>query len=147
MLIAVQNIWDESIARISSIAGMNWAMTIQPWPQTYDTKVLEGGNSLGLSSANGPLTLFLLSYSWSKQSDDGSATAAAQALIDAIECATKEAGHYSPFKYLNYAAYWQDPISGYGASNVANLKKISNKYDPSGLFQTGAPGGFKIPGI
>jgi hypothetical protein len=147
MLTTVQSTWNESIASISTITGMNWAMSIQPWPQVYDIEgALDGGNSLGISSDSGPLTLLLLSYSWTNPSDDAAATAAAQTLLEAIDCATKEAGHYSQFKYLNYAAYWQNPIAGYGMSNVANMKKVSNKYDPSGLFQTGAPGGFKIPG-
>lgn len=143
MLTTVQGIWSESIPSIAHIAGINWAMSIQPWPQAYDTESREG-NSLGLSASNGPLTLFLLSYSWSNASDDAAATAAAQALISAIDAATHTAGYHSPFKYLNYAAYWQNPIGSYGAQNVVKLKAASQKYDPSGLFQTGAPGGFKV---
>ena len=143
MLTTVHEIWNASIPSISPIAGMNWAMSIQPWPQAYDIEGDEG-NSLGLSASTGPLTLFLLSYSWTNASDDAAATAAAQALIAAIDSATQTAGYYSPYKYLNYAAYWQNPIGSYGIANMAKLKAASEKYDPSGLFQTGAPGGFKV---
>ncbi|TVY83940.1 Bifunctional solanapyrone synthase [Lachnellula suecica] len=142
MLTTVQQIWSNSISTIASISGINWAMTIQPWPHPFEAQ--GSGNSLGLSSSDGPLTLFLLSYSWDLASDDEAATTAAQKLIAAIDAATQKAGHYHSFKYLNYAAYWQDPIAGYGAENVRKLKAMAMKYDPAGSFQIGCPGGFKI---
>lgn len=142
MITTVEQLWNDSIATVAPISGVNWAMTIQPWPQPFETQ--GSGNSLGLSASNGPLVLFLLSYSWSLESDDAAITTAAQNLIAAIDAATQKAGHYSPFRYLNYAAYWQDPIASYGAASVQNLKAVSQKYDPSGVFQTGSPGGFKI---
>ena len=142
MLTTVHQIWNDSIATVASISGLNWAMTIQPWPQSFETQ--GSSNSLGLSPKDGPLTLFLLSYSWSLASDDEAITSAAHKLIGDIDTATTKAGHYNPFKYLNYAAYWQNPIASYGEGEVRNLKAVAQKYDPSGLFQTGCPGGFKI---
>ena len=67
-----------------------------------------------------------------------------QGLLGQIETATKAAGVFNAFKYLNYAAGSQDPISGYGAASKSNLQSVSKKYDPSGFFQTGVPGGFKL---
>ncbi|TVY20641.1 Bifunctional solanapyrone synthase [Lachnellula arida] len=142
VITTVEQLWNDSIATVAPISGVNWAMSIQPWPQPFETQ--GSNNSLGLSASNGPLVLFLLSYSWSLESDDAAITTAAQNLIAAIDAATQEAGHYSPFKYLNYAAYWQDPIASYGTASVQNLKAVAQKYDPSGVFQTGSPGGFKI---
>ena len=46
--------------------------------------------------------------------------------------------------YLNYANDDQDPIGSYGSANVAKLQAASKKYDPTGLFQTNVPGGFKL---
>ncbi|PQE03541.1 oxidoreductase FAD-binding protein [Rutstroemia sp. NJR-2017a BVV2] len=146
MLTAVYNIWNTSISSISSIAGVNWAMTIQPFPKAFEAESSElGGNSLGLSTSAGPFTLFLISYSWNSTEDDEKVTAAAQRLIDDIDIATKKAGHFSDYKYLNYAAYWQNPIVGYGAESVKNLRKVSSKYDPTGVFQNLCTGGFKLP--
>ncbi|KAK3659757.1 hypothetical protein LTR56_001121 [Elasticomyces elasticus] len=53
-------------------------------------------------------------------------------------------GLFNEYLYLNYAAPWQRPIAGYGAASVANLKAVSKKYDPKGVFQVQVPGGFKL---
>ena len=54
---------------------------------------------------------------------------------------------FNEYIYLNYALPSQDPISGYGAANVAALKAASKKYDPEQVFQTLVPGGFKLSKI
>ena len=143
----VYNFWNASIASLSSVQNLNWAMSIQPIPPAFSDKTPAlGGNSLGLNPSDGPLVLFLLSYTWSLSSDDATMEAAAKNLIGQIDSAAQNAGLYSRFKYLNYAAAWQDVFDGYGAANKANLQAASKKYDPSGLFQTGSPGGFKVFG-
>ena len=48
------------------------------------------------------------------------------------------------WQYLNYADAYQDPLGSYGAANVAKILAAAKKYDPNGMFQTQAPGGFKI---
>lgn len=104
------------------------------------------GNSLGLNASEGPLVLCLLSITWNKAEDDDLINRVAKTLISRIEQATKAAGLFQNFKYLNYAANFQNPLASYGQDNVANLRKVSKKYDPTGLFQTGVPGGFKLFG-
>ncbi len=63
-----------------------------------------------------------------------------------IDQATRAAGLFNRFKYLNYAAPFQDPISSYGPVSKAQLQAVSKKYDPEGFFQAGIPGGFKLAG-
>lgn len=58
----------------------------------------------------------------------------------------KAAGVYNEYIYMNYASMFQDPISGYGDSNKALLKKIAKKYDPKKVYQTLQPGYFKLDG-
>lgn len=48
------------------------------------------------------------------------------------------------FIYLNYADVDQDPLGTYGASNIQLMKDVAAKYDPTGVFQTHIPGGYKI---
>lgn len=62
----------------------------------------------------------------------------------AIEAYAKLSRQNTPFRYLNYAHPLQDPISSYGAENVALLKRASAKYDPKGFFQKKVTGGFKL---
>lgn len=39
---------------------------------------------------------------------------------------------------------FQDPLGSYGPRNVAKIREVAKKYDPKGVFQNKAPGGFKI---
>lgn len=59
--------------------------------------------------------------------------------------AARDMGLLHDFVYLNYANQAQNPISTYGRENVASLKKAAERYDPRGIFQRQAPGGFKLP--
>ena len=145
MLQTVQGIWRDSISSVSSIEGVNWAFVIQPFPPAFSSNTAKlGGNSLGLNPADGPLTLMLLSYSWSKPSDDQTIDKIAQKLLADIDAATKKAGAFNRYRYLNYAASWQDPLSGYGEDSLQRLQSVSKKYDPVQLFQRNCPGGFKV---
>ncbi|KAH4258075.1 hypothetical protein HBI04_094760 [Parastagonospora nodorum] len=65
-------------------------------------------------------------------------------LIAAIEQLTYAEGVYHPYKYLNFAAGFQDPIGGYGAEQKMKLQQVARKYDPTGMFQRQVPGGFKL---
>jgi hypothetical protein len=39
---------------------------------------------------------------------------------------------------------YQDPLASYGSANVEKIRAAARKFDPNGVFQTKAPGGFKI---
>lgn len=65
-------------------------------------------------------------------------------LLKMVEDLTKKEGVYHPWKYLNFAASFQDPLGSYGKKELKQLKKVARKYDPSGVFQTLVPGGFKL---
>ena len=145
MLNTVYNIWKTSVSTIASVQGINWAMSIQPFPPAFSSETVRlGGNSLGLDPSDGPLVLFLLSYNWANAVDDQAVDTAAQSLLAAIDTAARNAGMYNKFKYLNYAASWQKPITGYGEANVRRLQAASKEYDATGLFQDRCPGGFKV---
>jgi hypothetical protein len=91
-----------------------------------------------------PLTTLLFSHFWANESDSPLVLNVTAKLISDIEDLAKAQRRYNPFKYLNYAGAWQNPLGSYGASSLANLKAVSEKYDPTKLFQTGVPGGFKL---
>lgn len=67
-----------------------------------------------------------------------------RSMFDEIARVATEAGLLHRFQYLNYADTQQDPITSYGPKSVAELQATSMKYDPNGLFQRQAPGGFKL---
>lgn len=86
----------------------------------------------------------LITASWKNSADDEAVSAAATHFYSDADALAASRGQLNSFKYLNYAHKTQDPIQGYGASNVASLHNVSNKYDPAGVFQGLVPGGFKL---
>lgn len=69
---------------------------------------------------------------------------ATQKWAEDVKKATEALGTADPFLYHNFGAKTQKPFCGYGASNVKFLQKVAKKYDPTGVFQTLVPGGFKV---
>ena len=56
----------------------------------------------------------------------------------------KKRGLYNRYIYQNYAAAGQQVFAGYGPENHAKLRRIYQKYDPTGVFTKLQPGYFKI---
>lgn len=148
MLNKAFEMWNSSLESITPIQGIQYSWTNQAIPPAITSKTAElGGNSLGLDPADGPLVLCLVTASWSDPADDDVVNSVGQKLIEDVDAASKASGVFHSFKYLNYAAKWQDPIGGYGPENVAKLKAASKKYDPFRIFQKAVPGGFKLSNI
>lgn len=49
-----------------------------------------------------------------------------------------------PFIFQNDAGFDQNPLAGYGATNLAKLRAASQKYDAQQVFQRNQFGGFKL---
>ena len=125
--------------------NLGYSLTYQAIPTAITSKsALTGGNAMGLDPSDGPLVLCLLSVSWLAEADDNLITKTAKKLFDGIDKRADEEGLAVRWKYLNYAAKWQDVIGGYGEVNRGKLQEASRKYDPHGLFQKGVPGGYKV---
>ena len=136
----VHQLWSSTIESIKNVPGIAYFLIFQRMP------AIKSGNALGLEDADDPLVLCLLSVTWTQAQDDATINSVTQILIQKFDQATKAAGLFQRFKYLNYAAPFQDPISSYGPASNAQLQAASKKYDPEGFFQTGIPGGFKLFG-
>lgn len=81
---------------------------------------------------------------WSDPAYDAEMEQARDKVVEVSTAIAKKYGKFDPFIYINYGSPFQDPLCGYGAENVAFLKKTAKKYDPKGVFQTLMPGGFKL---
>jgi hypothetical protein len=105
-----------------------------------------GGNALGISTADGPLMLLNLAFMWEDSSDDHAILTACQNIINKSVAKAKSLGLDNPYLYMNYASQFQSVVPSYGAANHAKLVSTANKYDPDGVFQTLQPGYFKLNG-
>jgi hypothetical protein len=81
---------------------------------------------------------------WDKAEDDDTIAATMRGVLSKIENDSAERGTDVPFKFLNYASQFQDPIGSYGAEDKKKLQDVSREYDPEGVFQKAVPGGFKL---
>lgn len=125
--------------------GITCSLTLQPYSTSLLQKSAEfGGNVLGLSAEDGPLVSILALTWWKEKADDEKIAGTFRKVIETIDQDAASRGTAVPFKYMNYAWDFQDPISSYGKENKKFLQEVSKKYDPEGVFQKGVPGGFKL---
>lgn len=101
-----------------------------------------GGDPMGIDADSAPYFFCEETFSWSHKNDTG----VIEELMEDInaELRFKLADFLVPFLYLNNAGGGQDVFPGYDASNLARLKGIKAKYDPSGVYTTQLIGGFKL---
>jgi hypothetical protein len=126
-----------------SIIELDWQPIGSLWIAASATNGV-GGNPLGLDASKGTYLCYAEVVEWFGSEYDEVVAAWVESTTYAIKNATLEAGLYDPFNYMGDAAGFESIYPGYGATNKAKLLSISRKYDPSRVFQTRLPGGFKI---
>lgn len=107
----------QTFDQVQNVAGITHALVMQRLPSTIPGKQ----NSLGLGPDVGYLVQVSLSTSWNNKSDDDVIDEMAKKLLEDIEAATEAAHAYKDYKYLNYAANWQDPFASYGVASLQNF--------------------------
>jgi hypothetical protein len=106
-----------------------------------------GGNALGLYPEDGPFFHVLVYMAWNGTSDDTTMMMkAAEDYIQVSKTMAKELGVDDDYYYMPYSSGYQPVVAGYCAENMARLQAISNKYDPTQVFQNLQPGYFKLHG-
>lgn len=132
-------------AAIANVEKILFIAAMQPITQgAMDAMQKNGGNALGLDPNNGPYFVLNFAAAWTKKEDEPIFRDAISNIIKTIKSEAKRRNLDNSFIYLNYASQYQDPIGSYGAANKQRLIDISNKYDPSQVFQHLHTGGFKL---
>lgn len=145
MMNEIYQLGNSTVQSLRNVKNLKWSLSYQPEPTIITSKAAaNGGNSLGLDQSDGNLFNVLLTATWDNAADDARVNAAGKSLFDQAGARATALGVSNPYLYLNYAAPWQDPISGYGAAAKSALQAASKKYDPTGVFQQQVPGGFKL---
>jgi hypothetical protein len=91
------------------------------------------------------LIVLIISTYWSQPDADAytKVKAVTKDVIDQIEDIARQENAYHPYKYVNYAGFWQDSMKSYGPEAHQRLIQVSKKYDPTGVFKRQAVG-FKL---
>ncbi|OBT74256.1 hypothetical protein VF21_07402 [Pseudogymnoascus sp. 05NY08] len=148
--VLLSKIFDISNATVHKImpqinGGIKWVTMMEPFPALVDSfGEKNGGNSLGLSAETGDRVVILQLAQFDDHGANDLVDTELHNMFDEIASVASEMGLLRRFRYLNYADKQQNPIASYGPENVAQLQATSKKYDPKGLFQRQAPGGFKL---
>ncbi|KAL2876528.1 hypothetical protein SGCOL_008337 [Colletotrichum sp. CLE4] len=143
LLQVVFEIWNEEASALASISIQQ--IQIQAITKSQlELMQRNGGNPHGLGGQPRPLGFVNLWSRWQNAKDDDAIYRAQQRMEERINKVADEMGLASGYKYTNYASQFQDPFAGYGQDNKDRLRSISQKYDPTGMFQELSPGGFKV---
>lgn len=123
-------------------------LELQPVTQTMVSYASQnGGNILGLERVieDGQAVMFLIAVT----ADTAANQEIIMPLVHEYKAACNEfassLGLNKEWIYVPYAWADQNPLSKYGAENVALMQDVSERYDPSGHFQILRHSGFKIP--
>ncbi|KAK3305084.1 6-hydroxy-D-nicotine oxidase [Chaetomium strumarium] len=129
----------------ATVPDMDWILLYSPQPKAIDLHGLRnGGNVLGRQHTRDDQIVACISPRWLDAAYDRDMYALAAKWVGMVTKATRLLGTHEEFLYLNLAAQFQDPIRAYGEDNVRFIRHVAEKYDPAGVFQRLAPGGFKI---
>lgn len=140
-----KDIFYQETAAIANVAGANPVIIYQGITLGQLAAMTKnGGNPLGISTADGPLYLIHIACWWNNASDDTRVYSALSKVLVRISDRAKALGKMNDYIYMNYASQFEDVIKSYGTDNKAKLKSVASKYDPTGVYQTLQPGYFKL---
>ncbi|KAF1967250.1 FAD-binding domain-containing protein [Bimuria novae-zelandiae CBS 107.79] len=119
----------------------------QPLPKML-ASVNPGGNILGLDQTLRTNQVLFEARATTPAADGAAKNAIMDSLllkaVEELRQFSASQPNHSTYVYMNYASPTQNVLESYGASNVAYLRRVAGKYDPTGFFQTRVPGGWKI---
>jgi hypothetical protein len=135
--------------RWGTLSGFYFSMALQPLPASFGKhSAVRGGNMLGLDRITDDCVLLVWAIEVeTPKLNTGVGSPALKSAIDEISAYAASVNGDIGFRYLNYCDGSQDPVGSYGEENVRKMREAAAKYDPTGVFQTRVPGGFKISNV
>jgi hypothetical protein len=135
----INSIWRQATNAISDSREITSVLTYQQFPPQFE----DNPNGMGLNAEDAlheDHLILIISVYWHEIGDSDRITMAIQDAMGKIEAAAAEEKALHPFRYINYAAYWQQPPNSYGEEAKAAAQKVFAKYDPQGIFREQAVG-------
>ena len=87
----------------------------------------------------------MITLQWSSPADDATVQNIASDFIARLDKASKAAGLYYPFRYMNDAMRGQEIFKLYGGGkSLPKLRSIQKKYDQDGILTKYENSGFKL---
>jgi hypothetical protein len=117
----------------------------QAIPTVFSKHSVErGGNVLGLDKVETNSIMLLFDIAVRTAEEEALARPMLHAYGAKMQAFAASKDGLVDWQFMNYADKQQDPLASYGAENVEKIRAAAKKVDAQGVFQTKAPGGFKI---
>lgn len=144
--VELHNALVEEMKLESSDGNFTTQAFFQPFPTIVAKhSVRKSGNILGIDSIEENAVVLLGSIAVNGVDQEVLSRRKMQAWKEAVEDYSRSVGAYVEYRYANYADKTQDVVRTYGEENIRKMHAVSEKFDTDGVFQTRAPGGFKLP--
>lgn len=129
----MNSIWHDATLSIADCLNISSVLTYQQFPPQHKNNP----NGMGVSAddeLHKDHLILLFSAYWHEKQDSERIVNVVKDSIDKMEAVAVAEKAFHPFKYMNYAASWQQPATTYGQAAKEEAKKVSAKYDPQGIF-------------
>ncbi|KAL9079555.1 MAG: hypothetical protein Q9157_001552 [Trypethelium eluteriae] len=139
----VYNVWQQQASAVYNATGANQTFTIQPWPASLAAaSKSRGGNAMGIPI--GSFQAWTTLIDWTNAVQDEQVRAVSINTVNTWTSLAQKRGLYESFLFMNDCSREQNPLAGYGSANLAKLKSVAMKYDPTGFFQNLQNNGFLL---
>ncbi|GME30036.1 FAD-binding domain-containing protein [Neofusicoccum parvum] len=144
--LANETFFDAALSQLADIPNATTSITYQLISQWWLQAAQDnGGDAIDLDPADGGFIALQIESGWLDSQYDSRIAQFSADVVAAIDEKAQAAGLYYPFNYINDAGFSQKIFSYYGGGkSLPKMKAIAEKYDPSSVFQTLEPGGFKL---
>jgi uncharacterized protein YqjF (DUF2071 family) len=117
----------------------------QSIPTVFSKHSVErGGNVMGLDKLDRNTIMLLFDIAVKTADEEATARPLLRSYGEKMQEFAASKNGLVDWQFMNYADAYQDPLASYGPDNVEKIRAAARKFDPQGVFQTKAPGGFKI---
>jgi hypothetical protein len=159
----IYSFWREKALQVRQATGASQTFVLQHVSQNLiDRAAQNGGSALAIPQGPQQCTFPLLpschsgwsgsdyrkgwttTIDWERAEDDDLVRSVSIDTTKKWEQLARERGLDVPFLFMNDASRDQNPLASYGSGSLQRLKEVSQRYDPSQMFQTLQNGGFLL---
>lgn len=130
----INDIWRTATLEVADVENITSCLTYQQFPPQKK----DNPNGIGLDAdaeLHNDHHIIIISVYWYQEDQTARCNEVFRDAMEKIENAAEEENALHPYKYCNYAAWWQDPLKTSKAETNGKMAEVSGKYDPDGFFQ------------
>ncbi|EEH05600.1 FAD binding domain-containing protein [Histoplasma capsulatum G186AR] len=132
-------------AELWDVPNITTSIAYQPMTKRFvEEGDRRGGNPQGIDASKAPYFWVVQDLSWTDAKYDQRIAEYRRLAAAKTEAKLAAAGLKAEYRYMNDADKGQTVFETYGGDNLAKLKEIRAKYDPTRLFTDSLAGGWKV---